>query len=177
MKFTWSSSITFKLSCNELFWNMVCRWGRKLYTCLTKFQLPWMACSWSFNMWKSLIKGHNKLSHWLYFKCKIYEPKLVFFKSCMAKVMKTLTNPIFQGTSSLRPSTSYSAWKFQKRKSIHVFKVKLGRSIACEVTKMMVNVCVDNSGDKLRCWKMLLKNSKLFWRYFKLLFKRGNGKD
>ena len=132
---------------------MVCRWGRKLYTCLTKFQLPWMACSWSFNMWKSLIKGHNKLSHWLYYKCKIYEPKLVFFKSCMAKVMKTLANPIFQGTSSVRPSTSYSAWKFQKRKRIHVL------------------------GDKLRCWKMLLKNSKLFWRYFKLLFKRGNGKD
>ena len=132
---------------------MVCRWGRKLYTCLTKFQLPWMACSWSFNMWKSLIKGHNKLSHWLYYKCKIYKPKLVFLKSCMAKVMKTLANPIFQGTSSLRPSTSYSAWKFQKRKRIHVL------------------------GDKLRCWKMLLKNSKLFWRYFKLLFKRGNGED
>ena len=46
-----------------------------------------------------------------------------------------------------------------------------------KITKIMVCVCVDNSDDKFGKWKMLLQNSKLFWKYFKFSFSRSKGED
>ena len=46
-----------------------------------------------------------------------------------------------------------------------------------KITKIMLYVCVDNSEDKFGKWKMLLQNSKLFWKYFKFLFSRSKGED